>query len=173
RRADPRRQLAQELRRPDRARGAGGPRYRGEGARVLRAVNRRARRPGRRLRRDAERGRQLGQARPGDAPRHGGLLLRLDDRAAAADGVRARRTSPAQAEAALRAAGRAHGEPRPRVSSGARFRPRRRPQATVVSTFARERDVAVRAAREAGAIVLRYYVPGIAARREAPHNPVT
>ena len=42
-----------------------------------------------------------------------------------------------------------------------------------MSTFARERDVAMRAAREAGAIVLRYYVPGIASREKGPDNPVT
>ena len=42
-----------------------------------------------------------------------------------------------------------------------------------MSAFARERDVAMRAAREAGAIVLRYYVPGIASRDKGPDNPVT
>src|SRR5207244_2961930 len=56
---------------------------------------------------------------------------------------------------------------------GARLRAPRRAQATAVSAFARERDVAVGAARAAGAIVLRYYVPGIAAREKRPDNPVT
>jgi myo-inositol-1(or 4)-monophosphatase len=42
-----------------------------------------------------------------------------------------------------------------------------------VSTLARERELAVRAAREAGAIISRYYVPGIDAREKGPDNPVT
>jgi myo-inositol-1(or 4)-monophosphatase len=42
-----------------------------------------------------------------------------------------------------------------------------------VSALARERELAVRAAREAGAVIARYYVPGIAAREKGPDNPVT
>ena len=41
------------------------------------------------------------------------------------------------------------------------------------STWAREHEVAVRAAREAGAIVRRYYAPGVAAAEKGPDNPVT
>jgi len=39
--------------------------------------------------------------------------------------------------------------------------------------LARERDVAVQAAREAGAVVRRYYETGVAARDKGPDNPVT
>ena len=41
------------------------------------------------------------------------------------------------------------------------------------TAFARERVVAERAAREAGAIVRRYYEPGVAYREKSPDNPVT
>jgi myo-inositol-1(or 4)-monophosphatase len=42
-----------------------------------------------------------------------------------------------------------------------------------MSQFARERDTAVRAAREAGAIVARYYEERVEAREKGPDNPVT
>jgi myo-inositol-1(or 4)-monophosphatase len=42
-----------------------------------------------------------------------------------------------------------------------------------MSAFAREREVAVRAAREAGAIIARYYEQRIEAREKGPDNPVT
>jgi len=41
------------------------------------------------------------------------------------------------------------------------------------SGFARERSVAERAAREAGAIIRRYYEPGVAYREKSKDNPVT
>jgi len=41
------------------------------------------------------------------------------------------------------------------------------------SPFARERSVAERAAREAGAIIRRYYEPGVAYREKSKDNPVT
>ncbi len=42
-----------------------------------------------------------------------------------------------------------------------------------MSAVVRERALAVRAAREAGAIITRYYVPGIASAEKGPDNPVT
>jgi myo-inositol-1(or 4)-monophosphatase len=42
-----------------------------------------------------------------------------------------------------------------------------------MSTLARERDVAVEAAREAGAIIRRYYESGVAVREKGPDSPVT
>jgi myo-inositol-1(or 4)-monophosphatase len=42
-----------------------------------------------------------------------------------------------------------------------------------MASHARERDVAVRAAREAGAIVGRYYASGVRVREKGPDNPVT
>jgi myo-inositol-1(or 4)-monophosphatase len=42
-----------------------------------------------------------------------------------------------------------------------------------MSDFAREREVAMRAAREAGAIIARYYEQRIEAREKGPDNPVT
>jgi len=42
-----------------------------------------------------------------------------------------------------------------------------------VTAFAREREVAARAAREAGAIIRRYYDGGVEAREKAKDNPVT
>ena len=40
-------------------------------------------------------------------------------------------------------------------------------------SLARERDLAIRAAREAGAIVRRYYASGVRVREKGPDNPVT
>jgi myo-inositol-1(or 4)-monophosphatase len=42
-----------------------------------------------------------------------------------------------------------------------------------MSALARERDLAVHAAREAGAVVLRWWKPGIEAAEKGPDNPVT
>jgi deoxyhypusine synthase len=53
------------------------------------------------VRRDAGRGRELGQGRSGPAAGRGGVLHGLDDRAAAAHGVRADRHAPRAAEAAV------------------------------------------------------------------------
>src|SRR5439155_1683637 len=148
-------------------------RHRGEGARLLHPVHRRARRHGRPLGRDAERGRELGQGRPRPPARHRRLLLRLDHRAPAAHRLRARQPSPAEAEAALRAARCAHGGAPPRVPRGAQLRPRRRLEAAPMTAFARERELAERAAREAGAIVRRWYERGVGVVEKAPDNPVT
>ena len=43
----------------------------------------------------------------------------------------------------------------------------------LATAFARERSVAERAAREAGAIIRRYYEPGVAYREKSKGNPVT
>jgi myo-inositol-1(or 4)-monophosphatase len=42
-----------------------------------------------------------------------------------------------------------------------------------MGSFARERDVAVQAARDAGAIVRRYYESGVEVREKSPDSPVT
>jgi myo-inositol-1(or 4)-monophosphatase len=42
-----------------------------------------------------------------------------------------------------------------------------------MSTLARERDVAVAAAREAGALILRYYAERVEVREKGPDSPVT
>src|SRR5262249_23950277 len=49
----------------------------------------------------------------------------------------------------------------------------RRLQGPKVSGLARERDLAERAGREAGAIVRRYYDLGVAVAEKGPDNPVT
>src|SRR5581483_6527873 len=84
-----------------------------------------------------------------------------------------RQPQAAEAEAPVRAARPAAREPRARVPPGARIRARRRAEAALVSAFVRERALAVRAAHEAGAIITRYYVPGIASAEKGPDNPVT
>ncbi len=88
--ADLRRRQPEELHAPDRAADSGSARHRREGARLLPADHRRAPRHGRPLRRDAGRGGELGQDRSRPAAGCGRLLSRLDRRAAAAHGVRAR-----------------------------------------------------------------------------------
>ena len=79
-----RRRQPQELHAADRAADPGSARHRREGPRLLPADHRRAARHRRTVRRHAGRGGELGQDRPRPAARRGGVLPRLDRRAAAA-----------------------------------------------------------------------------------------
>ena len=86
--ADPGRRQPEELHAADRAADPGGARHRREGPRLLPADHRRAPRHRRPLRRDAGRGGELGQDRSRPAARHGRVLRRQLDRAAAAHRLR-------------------------------------------------------------------------------------
>src|SRR5262249_49764366 len=101
------------------------------------------------------------------------LLLRLDHRDADPHRVRARQPQAAEAETALRSARGADGTADPRVPRRARVRTGRRYQTAPMTGFAREREVAVAAARAGGAVVRRYYGTDVAVERKGPDSPVT
>src|SRR6266404_535192 len=154
RRAHARRRLAEELRPADGAANPRGPRHRRKRPRLLFADHRRP--PGHRrsFRRDARRGGLLGQGRPRQAARYRRLLRRLDGCPSAPDRLHHGDAAAAPAETAVRPARRPGG------SAGGRVSPRRRPEDELnelIAHMERELDIAIRAARDAGQILLRYY----------------